>query len=172
MEEKEAEVVVTHSTPPAVIVNQDKKHRFAKIFFNMTVASILLIAVALLSALITPLLYIVAVILLFLICVIMFLGTLGAAVVYWGNPVGKVWSFLGTVLNSGGEMGNVIAFCFNICQWFAVAGIALSVGAIVFLSISKNKNKVAKIVCASILLAIFIIVLVFYLLTGGMLWQS
>ncbi len=157
------------NAPPAGMLNQLRLQRFAKIFFNLAIAVSVLIAIALLSTVVTPLLFIFALIILIIAVIGLILFTAGAAFFMPGNPVGLLWGLLSGLVGSSDSMGEFVKFCFNITKWISVVGVVLSAIAILFLSVSKSKqNFVVKIVVLSILIVVMIAIFVFHMLTGGM----
>jgi len=154
---------------PNNMLKQLRLQRFSKIFFNMAIATSILVFIALLSSLITPLLYFFALVVLIIVVMGLIIFTAGAAFFMPGNPVGIVWGLLSGLVSSGESMSEFVKFCFNITKWISIVGIVLSVIAIVFLSITKSKQKfVVKIIVLSILILVLGVVFAFQMLTGGM----
>ena len=155
--------------PPKGMLNQLRLQRFSKIFFNMAIATSVLVFIALLSSVVTPLLYICALVVLIIVGVGLILFTAGGAFFIPGNPVGIIFGLLSGLASNSDLMGEFVKFSFNITKWISVVGVVLSVIAIVFLSINKSKQKfVTKIVALSILILVLIAIFAFQMLTGGM----
>lgn len=152
---------------PTKIINQERKNRFAKIFFNMSITCAILILCALLSLIIAPVFYMFAIVLLFGAIVVIVVFSIGTVFVVGENIVTKLWEILTLIINSGDKMGIIASYSFIISKWLSVAGIVISAIGIVFWAINKKDGRVAKIITLSIMLAIFIVVLIFNLVTGG-----
>ena len=166
------EEIVINPSPPNEILNKLKYRRFANIFFNLSMTTIGLSFFAFLSTLITPLLFVGAIAILFFVVIIMIVFTLGAVFAIESKPVAKVWGVLSSLINSGDAVGNITVFCFNVTKWISVAGIATSIISLIFMSLSKCKGKVAKIVLLCVSLVISGVILALHLLTGGIPWQN
>lgn len=164
MEEKDE--IVVDSLPPARIEGKESLQRLGKIFFHMAIALIVISGLCLLSVLITPVLYLFAIAILFVIVVAIVVLSLGTTFLVENNPAAKVWDVLGSVMNSN-VLEKVSVFCFNITKWFAVAGIALCALSIVFIAVGKGKSKKGTIIGLAVMMALFAAVLAFHLITGG-----
>ena len=152
---------------PTKIINNERRNRFAKIFFNMGIACAILILCALLSLIIAPVFYTFAIVVIFGAIVVIVVFSIGTVFVFGENIVMKLWDLLTLIINSGDKMEIIANYSFIISKWLSVAGIVISAIGIVFLAINKNKGKVTKIITLSIMLVIFIVVLIFNLITGG-----
>lgn len=169
---EETIVETTNVAPPTKLIVENRLNRFGKIFFNMAITAASLTLFALLATIITPVIYLVALAVLFGIICVIFICSLGLVLAIPDNILTKLWSLLGFVMDSGGSMGSISAFCFNISQWFALAGMILSALGIVFISLTKRKNKTTKIIALSILTTLLLGVFLFFVITGGMQWQG
>lgn len=157
------------NAPPTGMLTQSRLQRFGKIFFNMSIAACVLIAIALLSTVATQLLFIGGLLVLGTALIGIVIFTAGAAFFMPGNPVGFIWGLLAALVNSSDSMGEFVKFCFNITKWISLVGIVLAAIAITFISINKSKQNFAtKIVVLSIFIIAFAVVFAFQMITGGM----
>ena len=107
-----------------------------------------------------------------LFCVIcgIFIFSLGFVLTIPDNILGKLWALLGNLLNSGDSMGVFIAYCFDISKWLSLVGAIVSAISIVFIALTKRRNKTTKIVILSILMALFLVYFILQIITGGVQW--
>ena len=153
---------------PAHILRQAHVDRFTNIFSNMAVTMSCLILVALLSSILGPVLYLFAVVVLFLVMGCMVVFTMGTVFVIPGNPIAKVWGVLQKVIKGGDSITNIAQICLNATKWLALAAIIASVIGIAILTLSKKPSKVGRIVLLSILIVLNAAVFAFQIVTGGM----
>ena len=85
-------------------------HRFGSIFFNIAVACLVLVGIAILATIITPVLYVGLLFAVFAVWLIMVVFTIGLVYVIPNNPATKIWSFLGELVkfNQGEKFFNFI----------------------------------------------------------------
>ena len=167
MEEK---VIKTNDTPPAKMIVENRINRFGKIFFNFAITVAFLTLFAFLSTLLTPILYIFVLAVLFCVICGIFIFSLGFVLTIPDNILGKLWALLGNLLNSGDSMGVFIAYCFDISKWLSLVGAIVSAISIVFIALTKRRNKTTKIVILSILMALFLVYFILQIITGGVQW--
>ena len=158
------EIEIKQSIPPKNILKQSRYFRTSNIFFNLSVTSIILVFVALLSTVLTPLLYFFAVVALFLAIIMLVIFTLGIVFAVPGGLVQKMWSLLTSMVSNSDTIMNITKFCFNSTKWLSIVGVVASVLSIVFIALSKVKNKVWKIILLGILIVIFCVVFVFQMM--------
>lgn len=171
MEEKEVQFV-TNTAPSAKILTKAKYHRFGNIFYNMSIACLSLILVALLSTLVMPLLWMFAFLVLFLAAIAIVVFTLGLVLTNPNNPATKIFELIGSLSEASGNMESILEFCLSMTKWFSIVGIIASIVSIVFISLKKGKSWVGKIIFLAIIIAILAIVIILHLITGGQLWQN
>lgn len=165
MEEKE--ILTANSLPPANILNEQRLNRFGNIFTKMAITSAILMLLALLSTMITPILFVCVILVLFTAVILMVVCTFGAVFAIESKPVEKVWSLLKNVLNSGDSMERILVFCMELSKWIAIAGAVASAIAIVFVAVSKATRKTSKIIWLSIGIVLFVLYFIINIITGG-----
>lgn len=166
MENQEVKTL-ENNLPSANFAGREKRNRFGKIFYNMSIGCLSGVLFAFLSTLISPLLYIGALAILFCIVIVMVVFSLGAVFAMESKPVATVWGWLSNVANSGDVMQKVMAVCFEISKWLAIAGVVISAVAIVFVAIGRGKGKVGKLVFLSISVVALLVVFIIQMLSGG-----
>ena len=80
-----------NNLPSANFAGREKRNRFGKIFYNMSIGCLSGVLFAFLSTLISPLLYIGALAILFCIVVVMVVFSFGAVFAMESKPVATVW---------------------------------------------------------------------------------
>lgn len=153
------------SCPKNVFVDA-RCDRFGRIFFNMALACLITMLVLFSSTIMGPLLYALVMILLFIVAIAMSVFTLGLIYLDSNNTMGKVWGFIGKVGDVGASMQTILEICFEAIKWFAVVELVAAIAGIVFVSLTKGKSKVGKIVFLSIGIVVSIVVLALYIVGG------
>lgn len=159
---------------PKNILTQMRLARFGKIATNIVITCAILTLIASLSTILLPLIQILAIVITFIIGILCSIFTLGAVYAIPDNPMGKLWDFLGSLVNMTDATMNVSNICFKAIPYLTIIGITLSIIGIVIFAIDKHKRNIPRIVALSILIVLLAIALVFYYLIsgpGGTLWQ-
>ena len=152
---------------PANVLLESRKARLANIFFNISVASLILVALCLLSSIITPLLFVFTILVLLTVEIVMILCTLGAVFVMKSKPASKVWQLLVGVINSSESLMNITAFCFNITKWIALVGVITSVISLIAFALNKRDKSIGKITGLIFFIILLGVVFAIHVLTGG-----
>lgn len=140
----------SYKTPPKTLAMMQVVH-FGNILFNLQFLAIAIMAASVLSFIVPVIYY------LLLLCV-MLLTLFTIFIMYPG--FGNLWS--------GGEALTQIAEVLNSTWKFTVPIVAvLAIGAIVCLSLDKQKKHIGKIVTCSIFLVLALIVLILKFINGG-----
>ena len=163
---------VSQSTLPQKSISNMRLTRFGSIFHHIAMTSTIVLLCALLGMLLVPIMQLFAIIILFTIIVCSVIFSIGMVFAIESNPVGKMWDILSNVVNSGDLVGNIVVFLSSCTPYICFAGIIFSILSIVFNAISSPTKKVSKIVLASIVIAILLIITIIHYLTGGIVWLS
>lgn len=156
---------------PAKMLADARFNRFSNIIYRWAVTLFIAIGVMLLSSMLGPLLYICAIVLLFLMMGAMLVFTLGTVVVMPWNPLAKLWNLLTTLTNSSDTIMGLTAHLFNATKWVSLVGIVVSVLSIILICVGKKQPKIGKIILLSIFIVLMVIVSGFQVVTGGVQWQ-
>lgn len=171
MEEENIQVV-TNSAPPAILAKQAKYNRFGRIFYNLALTSLTLDLIALLSMVLGPIMLLFAIVVLFLAVAAMVVFTFGTVLLNPGNPASRLWSLLGSIMDSADGINTFVGFCVEMTKWISILGLVASICSIVFISLNNSKGKTGKLVFLIINIVVLAIVLILHLASGGQLWQN
>lgn len=147
---------VSRQSVEKYLVMNNFSNFLSTLVFVIALASIILIASFIVLWLTTILLSAV----LFIILLVITIGTLGIA--YIGTDLYKAWGWFDVLFNNTTAATNFIAKLYAFMPYFDLGALAVCIGAIVLLAKSQNEKKVSKIVW----LSISIVVLLFCAIMG------
>ena len=165
MEENKEVLTINHNFSPKF--NRSlRMDRFARIFFNLTVAAVVIASLAAIATIFIPLaqLFLIVLVLIFLLGIIVF--TFGAAFAMPGNPVGQVWEFLGKITKFD-SMSTLITHIINAIPYVCIVGLVTSVVALFLAIFNKYKREVGRIVALSIFIVLLIVGIIIFFALGG-----
>ena len=160
--------------PPKNLIISYHTIRLGNILSNIAFTAITLLMMSMLASILVPLIH--AFVALFSVLVFLLVGisvifTFGLILLDPDNPIVKMLEFIEKI----GEFDSlkITNFCIKLIPYFCYVGIAASILGIILLASSKLKGNKGKIVALVIFTILMIVVLVlYYVLKGGALWQS
>ena len=156
---------------PSRFLAKTRLDRLGRIFFNLGITCGSFIFVALLSSVLLPLLQIFLITVTFIVMAAMVVFSMGTVLFISDSPIYKVWEFFVQTTQSKFSLETVEKL-FQAVPYVCMVGLAISALSIVFLSISRQKGWVGKVVAISIFIAVMVFTLIFSFVQGGSLWQN
>ncbi len=172
--DSDGETLSTEETTPAPIqfppLTKLRYERFGKIVATLAFVATFLTVFLQLSAITFPLIWLCAIIVIFLACIFLTVFTLGTIYKFAPNFIRGMWSFLGELLRSLDSIKDLTASFYNSTEYIAFAGLILAVLAIVCAFTTKRKKSICRIVFLFISLFIMAICYLVLMLSGGATW--
>ena len=160
--------VADNISVPKHVLCDLRRQRLGRIILNMTVFCAVLDLLALLSTVITPILYLLLVVINLLAIISLVFFTLGMVFLIHDGPVQKLWDYLKMLTDSSDGIMDTVRLTFNSTKWISLVGIVLAVASILFIITGKGRYKALKIAALVVLILVFGVILLFQLITGGM----